>query len=121
LAARLNVDPFQMSPDFRSFSFPGGSWPVNIRPPAEGSLDREQFGQLCAHLVDVYGRDLPVSAYYAMLATTDWKRGHALFKGTLGELPTLYDDPAVIGSPSNIWPDDRAWFVYTDHDLWEPR
>jgi hypothetical protein len=34
----------------------------------------------------------------------------------LRELDDLYDDHA--GAPNNIWPEDRRWFVYTDHDLW---
>jgi hypothetical protein len=25
------------------------------------------------------------------------------------------------GSPTNIWPGDNAWFVYTDADLWGTR
>ena len=24
-------------------------------------------------------------------------------------------------TPSNIWPADRSWFVYTDYDLWATR
>ena len=23
-----------------------------------------------------------------------------------------------LGAPNNIWPDDKAWFTYTDYDLW---
>jgi hypothetical protein len=35
----------------------------------------------------------------------------------LSELPDFYDWEAAVGSPSNIWPEDRSWFVYTDSDL----
>ncbi|WP_116209649.1 hypothetical protein [Streptomyces olivoreticuli] len=24
-------------------------------------------------------------------------------------------------SPSNLWPEDRSWIVYTDYDLWETK
>ena len=27
-------------------------------------------------------------------------------------------DMWFIGTPSNFWPSDRSWFVYTDWDLW---
>ena len=118
LAARLNTDPFQVAPGFRSFRFPDRSWPVNIRPPAEGSLDREQFACVCKHLADLYGGDLPVFAYYALLANADWGDGDTLFRGSLAELGSLYDDPTLRGSPSNIWPDDRAWLVYSHCDAW---
>ena len=40
-----------------------------------------------------------------------------MLEATLAELSELYDWPEVDGSPSNIWPDDRSWFVYTDWDL----
>jgi hypothetical protein len=118
LAGRTGGDPFQGPPCFRSFRFPTSSWPVNIRPPAEGSLDREQFGRVCEHLAALDGDDRPVLAYYALLATSDWNGGDMLFRGPIGDLAGHYDDPAVLGSPSNIWPEDRSWFVYTDNDLW---
>lgn len=41
-----------------------------------------------------------------------------LYRGGLGELSGLYDDEELPGSPSNIWPDNKSWFVYTDWDLW---
>jgi hypothetical protein len=115
LAARIKTDPFDVAPSHRSFVFPTGSWPVNIRPPAAGSLDREQFSRLCHHLTELYGGDLAVFAFYGLLAMRDWSE--LLFTASLRELGSLYDDPAVSGSPSNIWPIDRAWFVYTNHDL----
>lgn len=39
----------------------------------------------------------------------------------LGEIGSLYDHADVTGSPSNIWPEDRSWVVWTDHDLWGTR
>jgi hypothetical protein len=41
----------------------------------------------------------------------------ALLEATLAELPGIYDWPEAAGSPSNIWPDDRSWFVYSNYDL----
>lgn len=36
----------------------------------------------------------------------------------LDEVLDLYDDPAVPGSPMNLWPRDSTWLVYSDWDLW---
>jgi hypothetical protein len=41
----------------------------------------------------------------------------ALLEATLAELPDVYDWPEADGSPSNIWPDDKSWFVYSGYDL----
>jgi hypothetical protein len=73
---------------------------------------------VCEHLAALDGDDRPVLAYYALLATSDWNGGDMLFRGPIGDLAGHYDDPAVLGSPNNIWPEDRSWFVYTDNDLW---
>ncbi len=43
---------------------------------------------------------------------------NTIYTGALTELVDLYDDDDLPGSPSNIWPDDKAWFIYTDYDLW---
>ena len=40
-----------------------------------------------------------------------------MIEATLAELPDIYDWPEVCASPSNIWPEDRSWFVYSDWDL----
>jgi hypothetical protein len=36
----------------------------------------------------------------------------------LDEMISLYDEPSLTGSPINLWPLDRSWFVLTDWDLW---
>jgi hypothetical protein len=117
LAARLDVDPFalEVPPSYRSFPF--RSWPANIAPPAEGSLDREQFRSLLNGLAagSAAGWDTTCIAYRCQLRTGDFDN-HAMHRCSLRELSHLYDDNA--GAPNNIWPEDRAWFVYTDHDLW---
>jgi hypothetical protein len=117
LAARLNVDPFDLDvpPCFRSF--PYRSWPANIAPPAEGSLDREQFQSLLDRLAShsAAGWDTTCIACRCPLRTGDFTN-HTMHRCALRELDDLYDDHA--GAPNNIWPEDRRWFVYTDHDLW---
>jgi hypothetical protein len=119
LARRLDIDPFDIDvpPCFRSF--PYSSWPANIAPPAEGSLDREQFVRLTDHLATVTpgGYSARCFAFYAMCAVGEFEE-HVVYVGELGELVALYDDEDLPGSPSNIWPGDRSWFVYTDWDLW---
>jgi hypothetical protein len=114
LAARLNVDPFalEVPPCFRSF--PYRSWPANI---AQGSLDREQFRSLldCLARSSTAEWDTTCIAYRCPLRTGDFNN-HTMHLCSLRELSHLYDDQA--GAPNNIWPEDRQWFVYTDHDLW---
>ncbi len=37
----------------------------------------------------------------------------------LGSVDTLIDpSDGRVGTPSNMWPLNRAWMVYTDWDLW---
>jgi hypothetical protein len=117
LGERLEVDPLAAgAPSARSFPF--RSWPLRIEPPAEGSLDREQFEGLVGHLVEQSpaGPDEPCFAFYGLLASDDMREPR-LLEGRLGELVELYDDARFPGSPSNIWPQDRSWLVYTDWDL----
>ena len=82
------------------------SWPVNISPPAEGSLDREQFVRLLDHLawISPAGETTDCMAFYAILAIGEFD-DPVIYRGPLGELVELYDDPDLPGSPSNIWPD----------------
>ena len=120
LAARLDVDPYarDVPPCYRSF--PYESWPLKIAPPAEGSLDREQFLFLLDHLAEASrdGNQTVCTAHRALLASSDWPSdNHTVFQGELRELIGLYESDGM-GAPNNIWPDDRAWFTYTDYDLW---
>jgi hypothetical protein len=118
LAARLDVDPYarDVPPCYRSF--PYESWPLNIAPPAEGSLDREQFVFLLDHLAAASrdGNQTVCTAYRAPIVTVDFDN-HTVFECEFRELFGLYDSEGD-GAPNNIWPDDRAWFTYTDYDLW---
>ena len=99
--------------------FPYRSWPANIQPPCEGSLDEETL----VRLLDVLAAHSPEGsqtrclAYYSPLACGDFD-AVTMFEGALADIPTVID-PAQgrPGSPSNIWPQDRSWLVYTDWDL----
>jgi hypothetical protein len=119
LAARLDVDPYALDVPPCHRSFPYESWPLNITPPAEGSLDREQFVFLLDLLAEA-GRDghqTACTAYRAPLASSDWPSDdHTVFECELRELIGLYEYEGS-GAPNNIWPDDRSWFTYTDFDL----
>ena len=117
LAARLRIDPFDLDvpPCFRSF--PYRSWPASIAPPGEGSLDREQFQSLlsCLAPVSADGWNTTCITYKTPLGSGDFEH-HTMHRCSLDELRYAYDDKS--GAPSNIWPEDRAWFFYTDWDLW---
>lgn len=40
-----------------------------------------------------------------------------VFKGRLADLEAL-ESVVASSSPSNIWPADGSWLIYTDWDLW---
>jgi hypothetical protein len=107
-----------VAPCFRWFSY--RSWPIRIRPFASGSLDRESFLRLAEVLIRQPGvsPDSRIWCYYSPLVVVDSHlETPAVLEATLAELPAVYDWPEVHGSPSNIWPDDRSWFVFSDYDL----
>jgi hypothetical protein len=117
LARRLQVDPFADGvPSFASF--PYDSWPLNIQPPPEGSLDREQFARLLYHLAQLSqnGDKEECHAFYAVLREHSFGE-HVVYRCNLRELSLMYESEHD-GSPTNIWPGDRSWFIYTDWDLW---
>jgi hypothetical protein len=119
LATRLGVDPYELDVPPSLRSFPYSSWPANIEPPAEGSLDREQFVQMLDVLADLTaeGPEAMCTAYFSPLASGDFE-SKTIFRCNLYQLIELYDDENLSGSPNNIWPDDRSWFTLTDEDLW---
>jgi hypothetical protein len=119
LATRLNVDPYALDVPPCIRSFPYSSWPVNIAPPAEGSLDREQFLRLLDHVAEVSVDEYrsTCTSYYSPLASSDFDN-LTVFTCELRELTGLYDDEELAGSPNNMWPDDRSWLTFTDEDLW---
>ena len=120
LAARLgfDLDHNDVPPCYRWF--PYQSWPVGIAAADEGSLDAESLDALVDLLAErsPLGRSTRCVAHYGALATGDfdtvWMR-----RVLLGDIASLVDaSDGRSGSPSNWWPEDRSWFVYTDWDLW---
>ena len=120
VAGRLSVDLIASAvpPCFRWF--PYRSWPVGLHPPDEGSLDQESL----SHLSDVLARqtsggaDARCIAYYSPLACGDWEEPW-LREVDLGKIGALVDRAERrVGSPSNWWPIDKSWMVFTDWDLW---
>jgi hypothetical protein len=100
--------------------FPSGSWPISINPPPEGSLDDVSLVALLRVLAEhsVQGGDSPCFAFYASLASGDFDHP-TLLSGPLEAIRELVDGESPYRStPSNFWPHDRAWFVWTDWDLW---
>ncbi|MEU0544494.1 hypothetical protein ABZ319_31940 [Nocardia sp. NPDC005978] len=123
LADRLGEQPVPegMLPCYRCL--PGattnGSWPVSIRPPAEGSLDRESWHVLLEVLTacSPRGAATPCVAYFGPGASGEFDTGITV-SGPLGSAAELYDHPGGQGSPSNLWAADRSWITWSDWDLW---
>ncbi|MFE5208136.1 hypothetical protein [Streptomyces sp. NPDC056600] len=118
------VVPDGLLPCFRCFpsAKKGGSWPLGVVPPAEGSLDRETWTRLIAVLADhsPAGPHTPCLAYYSPLLLGDLDDVDALDVrvGRLGDAEVLYDCSEADFSPSNLWAADRSWVLCTDYDLW---
>lgn len=95
------------------------SWPLNIQPPCEGSLDAESAIALLAVLIPHSGLGAATSCVAHVGAHhSGYEHENGLFLPfELNVLPLHGDDEWAI-TPSNFWPDDRSWFVYTDWDLW---
>jgi hypothetical protein len=96
--------------------FPMKSWPENVVTPTEGSLDLASLKTLLTvlreHSLD--GDDTLCCCYYSLKAMNG--EDQEVLVGTLGEIFALAVERDA--SPSNFWPEDRSWFVYTDSDLW---
>jgi hypothetical protein len=101
-------------PCCRWFSY--SSWPANIRPPGEGSLDLESLQALIGILIaeSTDGSATRCRCYFSPLAGGGLVN-QRVFVGALGEIVSLSVEESY--SPSNLWPEDGSWFVYTDADL----
>ncbi|MCF2530720.1 hypothetical protein [Yinghuangia soli] len=125
LAGRVGdpVVPEGMLPCFRCFPSAkiASSWPLGIRPPTEGSMDRATWNRVTAVLAENSpdGADTRCLAYYnpLMLGCEDFDDLHVR-AGRLGDAAILYDTPDADFSPSNLWAQDRSWVLCTDYDLW---
>lgn len=126
-AAGLTAPPDEQSrpPSYRWLTT--GSLPYEFAGATEGSLDQASFEALGAVLsalapegaatecVALYGlctqaaADLPEQSRHQVGA----------WVGPLGSLPELFQvhGGPYSATPSNVWPVDRSWFVWTDWDL----
>lgn len=116
--ARFGVDPLLVAAYPCHRSFPLTSWPANIQPPAEGTLDWEQYERLLQILAarEPAGWNAPCLLLYDS-CWNEWEEP-ACFRGSLGDALAEYGSADRQGGPSNLWPEDRSWFIYTDYDLW---
>ncbi|MFI5495210.1 hypothetical protein [Actinoplanes sp. NPDC051859] len=92
---------------------------MNITPPTEGSLDEASLSALVDALARAsgVGPDTSCFAFYGSVPANEYDRP-TLFRGPLAAIQELVGSKAFQASPSNIWPADRSWFVWTDWDLW---
>ncbi|MFH8804600.1 hypothetical protein ACH4F6_34420 [Streptomyces sp. NPDC017936] len=117
------VVPDGLMPSHRCFpsATKGGSRPLGMVPPTEGSLDRETWNRLIAVLTQYSpgGPDARCLAYYSplTLGAADFDDLHVR-AGRLGDAEVLYDRSEADFSPSNLWAADRSWVLCTDYDLW---
>ncbi|MBF6469885.1 hypothetical protein IU427_32700 [Nocardia beijingensis] len=91
---------------------------MSIRPPAEGSLDRESWQTLIDVLIgwSPGGADTKCVAYFGPAVSGEFDTGVTL-SGSLGGVMELYDHPSGVGSPSNMFAADRSWITWSDWDL----
>ena len=112
----LKLGESEFPPCFRWF--PYRSWPASIDPPPEGSLDAASLTALLSILTEFTSTAECIAAY-GLVAAGASDEIQRCFRGPLPSLPGLVNrEEWRIGTPSNFWPDDRSWFVYTDWDLW---
>ncbi|MFJ5779553.1 hypothetical protein [Streptomyces sp. NPDC093094] len=123
LAARIGdpVVPQGLYPWSRCFpsAQEAGIRPGSVEWPAEGSLDRPTWDQLIRFLTahSPRGADTACLAYYNPIVVRDFEKEHVR-SGRLGDARSLFDNPDVLHTPSNLWAADRSWVACTDYDLW---
>ena len=100
-----------------SYSWFDESFPVGVRPPPEGSLDQLSWDRLL-EVLSRHGRGpTSVNALYSEAAPSGARQERLVFGGSLLEAAGLVEGHGLTCTPSNLWPDDGSWFVYTDADL----
>ncbi|OHU31655.1 hypothetical protein BKG76_00080 [Mycobacteroides franklinii] len=95
------------------------SWPANMLPPAEGALDEQSLQALTTVLGEYTADDAITQCDFYFGCPPFMREGPKIFTGHLEELRSLVNE--VDFTPSNFWPANRSWFVYTDYDLWATR
>ena len=115
LAERLGVEfaALPVPPCYRWF--PHASWPAAVWGPSEGSLDHESLNNLGDFLVTQSpdGEATNCIGYLTPIASRDFDRPHmSAFR--LGHVRAVAATGPMEMAPSNWWPVDKSWFVYTD-------
>ncbi|WP_051433263.1 hypothetical protein [Promicromonospora kroppenstedtii] len=84
----------------------------------EGVFDGESQTALLDIVSEFSGPDVACFAYYGMVPANEYERLTVL-EGTLSAIGSLTRNEDLFRglSPSNWWPSDRSWFVWTDYDL----
>jgi hypothetical protein len=117
LGARLGIEfARQLRPPSHGW-FPFSSWPAWIQPPCEGSLDSGSATALVEALIR-HSPDGPATRCHFLHVPTSWwgdQPSHVVAR--LDSMPLFGNSPEQVFTASNIWPVDRAWFVYNDYDL----
>lgn len=117
LAARLGIELSRQPrpPSYGWFRF--GSWPASIQPPCEGSLDSESATALVEALIRHSPSGGATRCHFLHLPTGWWGDQPSHVMARLDSMPLFGNSSEQPFTASNIWPDDRAWFVHTDYDL----
>jgi hypothetical protein len=108
-----SIYPIPSRASFPSVDFRSSAAPL-LQAPTEGGLDGESFRALAEVLRRFGGPDAAVYAHWTEAVINE---RDAVFRGRLADLESL--EALEVGcSPSNIWPEDHSWLVYTDLDFW---
>jgi hypothetical protein len=119
LLSRLGKSPtLQSLPGFRSFPY-SGDWPARYAGPEEGRMDNVQFCRLLRIVRSEAGRDVNCFTAMARLETGSLDGAQEITPVTIDGLLDLHETAVEIDpqTPTNLWPADHSWFVWTDHDL----
>lgn len=106
----------------RASGWPPNSTYSNLRWPdievEEGVFGGESLAALLDIVGEFSGPDVACLAYYGMVPANEYERLTVL-EGALSAIGGLTRNEALFRglSPSNWWPADRSWFVWTDYDL----
>ena len=98
------------------------SWPVNLMPPTEGSLDEATLATLITVLAEHTSDDSILNCFFYY----DWWPSFgdllAVHAGDQFELlPFVRSQQGMQMTPNSVWPRDRSWFLFTHYDLWATR
>ncbi|HEY9264889.1 MAG TPA: hypothetical protein VIQ11_09820, partial [Mycobacterium sp.] len=102
--------------------WPPNSTYSNLRWPdievEEGVFGGESLTALLDIVGEFSGPDVACFAYYGMVPANEYERLTVL-EGPLSAIDGLTGNEDLFWglSPSNWWPADRSWFVWTDYDL----